>query len=346
MVQLMLGTNQNQTVKDAFIKHTPKHPLCADSFSYGVFTQEKRIALTKRNIQINSSDHKRWLALDLDYAGSALACDDHLLGLSPTCVTINPDNNHSHVLFLLKTPIFNSSSKAVKYFADIKTAYNHVLGGDVAYSGTLTKNPLSSAWRNLFSLDRDCMAFELGELAEALPDSVKTLCDAAKSKHIGLQQAKRENAVEGEWIGRNVALFDALRNWAACNVKHYRSTSQNCWLDTLSDKATEINSTFFPALPASEVKSVVKSVSRWIYPHSEIDCMAEAAFKERQSSKGKLGGVKSGKKRLEKAEDKITSAKLMHATGMSIRTIAEKLEVGKSSVARWIGGENQVSHEA
>ena len=165
----MLGTNQNQTVKDAFIKHTPKHPLCAESFSYGVFTQEKRIALTKRNIQINSSDHKRWLALDLDYAGSALACDDHLLGLSPTCVTINPDNNHSHVLFLLKTPIFNSSSKAVKYFADIKTAYNHVLGGDVAYSGTLTKNPLSSAWRKLFPLDRDCIAFELGELAEALP---------------------------------------------------------------------------------------------------------------------------------------------------------------------------------
>jgi transposase len=43
--------------------------------------------------------------------------------------------------------------------------------------------------------------------------------------------------------------------------------------------------------------------------------------------------------RLAKAEDKMTSAKLMHASGMSIRTIAEKLAVGKSSVARWIAAE-------
>jgi len=336
MVQLMLGTNQNQTIKDAFIKHTPKHPLCADSFSYGVFTQEKRIALTKRNIQINSSDYKRWLALDLDYSGSALACDDHLLGLSPTCVTINPDNNHSHVLFLLKTPIFNSSSsKTVKYFADIKTAYNHVLGGDVAYSGALTKNPLSSAWRKLFPLDRDCIAYELGELAEALPDSVKALCAAAKDNHVRLQQAKRESAIEGNCEGRNVALFDDLRHWAAYNVMHYRSTSHNCWIDALTNRAKEINSTFFPALPASEVKSVVKSVSRRIYPHSEADCRAEAAFKERQSSRG----IQSGKVRQAQNEDKMTSAKLMYASGMSIRTIAEKLAVGKSSVARWLSAE-------
>ncbi len=335
MVQPMLGTDQNQTVKDAFIKHTPKQPLCADHFSYGAFAQDKRIALTKRNIQINTTDCKRWLALDLDYAGSALACDDHLLGLSPTCVTINPDNNHSHVLFLLKTPIFSSSSKAVKYFADIKAAYNHVLSGDVAYSATLTKNPLSSAWRNLYSLDRPCMAYELGELAEALPDSVKTLCDAAKDRHVRLQQAKRENAKEGHCEGRNVALFDDLRNWAAYNVMHYRSTSQNCWLDALTDQAKEINSAFPNALPASEVKSVVKSIARRIYPHSEADCRAEAAFRERQSSRG----IQSGKVRQARNEDKMTSAKLMYASGMSIRTIAEKLAVGKSSVARWLSAE-------
>lgn len=342
----MLGTAQNKTIRQAFLFNIPKMPLCADSFQYGLQQQAKRVAITKRNIQINTKECKRWLAVDLDFAGSAYACEDHLLGLSPTIVTVNPANNHSHALFLLKTPVFSKDTKSVQYFNDIKRAYNHVLGGDSAYAGLITKNPFSKQWRNLIPIDTQCFAYDLGELAEALPASVNAICKTVREAKISRsEQAALEDA-QTQPEGRNTALFDGLREWAAYNVMHYRDTSQNCWLDALRSKANEINGTFSVCLPASEVKSVVRSVGGHIYPHSPYDAKAEAAFKVRQSSRGKSGGTQSGKVRQAQSENKRVSARLMKAKGLSNASIAKELGVSDRTIRNWFSAEIEGGNEA
>ncbi|MRX07161.1 helix-turn-helix domain-containing protein [Pseudoduganella sp. FT25W] len=92
---------------------------------------------------------------------------------------------------------------------------------------------------------------------------------------------------------------------------------------------------FAKPLGVSEIRGLARSVSRYVWRR-----FTPSGFRQVQAERGRLGGKASGAARLVANEDKRSSAVLMAARGMSVRAIAKELDVGKSTVARW------VSHEA
>ena len=49
-----------------------------------------------------------------------------------------------------------------------------------------------------------------------------------------------------------------------------------------------------------------------------------------------MGGLKSGVTRATANEDKREQAKEMRATGMTLQAIADRLEVGKGTISKWL----------
>ena len=59
-------------------------------------------------------------------------------------------------------------------------------------------------------------------------------------------------------------------------------------------------------------------------------------FSEIQAKRGRMGGLKSGVTRATANEDKREQAKEMRATGMTLQAIADRLEVGKGTISKWL----------
>jgi hypothetical protein len=149
--------------------------------------------------------------------------------------------------------------------------------------------------------------YDLGVLAEAIT--------------IEKRPKKREQQA-GQ--GRNVTLFDDLRRWAYKARRNYDDYGE--WLAACMAMSAQMNAFNHP-LPYSEVRSVAKSVARWtwqnITPHD---------FSQIQRERNK----RSIAPRLGKNEDKRASAKLMRTQGMTMREIADALDVSLRSVHRWL----------
>ena len=132
-------------------------------------------------------------------------------------------------------------------------------------------------------------------------------------------------------MGRNCTLFDSGRKWAYKQVLKYRLTGDReeffeavrCALEDMND--------FPDPLPNSEVKQIAKSISKWTWKNYTARWTDEK-FSEIQAKRGRLGGLKNGVANYEKREQ----AKEMRATGMTLQAIADKLEVGKGTISKWL----------
>jgi DNA invertase Pin-like site-specific DNA recombinase len=135
-------------------------------------------------------------------------------------------------------------------------------------------------------------------------------------------------------------MLDNLSHWAYREIRHYRSATYENWLKACIKKACELNC-FCPEqggnLSYSEILGIAKSVANFCRKHDPYHAARHTAkySSEKQAKRGRLGGIQSGIVR-QPCEDKVTSARLMHANGMSTRQIGDELGVGKSTVARWI----------
>jgi hypothetical protein len=202
------------------------------------------------------------------------------------------------------------------YLAAIERTYTRVLCADAAYSGLITKNPLSDAWLSLYSLNAPVRLYTLQQLHES----------------IGLLDPKHKKPEEALGFGRNCMLFDKLRKWGYVAIRRHRGglrrDSRVVWDAECFDKAQSINAEFLNPLSFAEVRSIAKSTAKFCWKH---DPEQEAAFQQRQSFKGKQSGIAR-----QPSEDKVTSAKLMHVAGMSTRQIGDELGVSHMTVSRWL----------
>ena len=82
-----------------------------------------------------------------------------------------------------------------------------------------------------------------------------------------------------------------------------------------------------------EVKGIAKSILLYCW---KKDAYCYQEFIDRQSRKGKLGGIKGGVVRSAKYQPLRVKAKELHLQGLSCRKIANELKVSKSVVASWI----------
>ena len=137
-------------------------------------------------------------------------------------------------------------------------------------------------------------------------------------------------------LGRNVTVFDWLRQYAYRQIRHYKGDVRNfvLWQAHLNNRALERNGDLQNPMDGREVWHIAKSVSKWTWRQFDIDA-SDARFSALQAHRGRKGGVASGLSRAAANEDKRASARLMKLNGHSYQQIADALSVSRRSVINW-----------
>jgi hypothetical protein len=145
------------------------------------------------------------MIFDIDRPNSVFAWEDANLP-APAWVATNPKNGHSHIAYGVAVPVARTDlarAAPLKFAAAIEWAYRDKLDADRGYSGLITKNPLHEHWL-VYTPTVDGGVYDLADLAEyvKLPKRIP----------------KRDQEVG---IGRNVCMFDTLRQWSYSEVRQY-----------------------------------------------------------------------------------------------------------------------------
>ena len=308
-------------------QNSPTKPYCTDDLLYGVRIFAREIALTKAYVQLNRPMSCHAMVFDIDRAGAAYAAQDAGLP-DPSAVIITPKNRHAHVWYLLDAPVATGNAarqRPLDYLAALERTMGRFLGADMAYSGLITKNPLSNAWLSLYSLDAPVRCYTMQQLHE----------------DIGVLDPKPKKTDDVSGFGRNCMLFDKLRKWGYVAIRRHRGDlrrdSHVLWNAECLDKAVSINAEFLNPLSFAEVRGIAKSTAKFCWKHDPKYAAIRDGWlaPEKQAKRGKMGGVQSGIAR-QPCEDKVTSARLMHASGMSTRQIGDELGVNQSTIVRWL----------
>jgi hypothetical protein len=204
----MLDTGQPNLDLFADASRWPKRPYCADAKDSPRRILNFERAITKPYIQLNGPLMRSCLLFDLDYAGAAIATEAAGLPWA-SWAAVNRETGSAHLAYGLSAPVLMDGlgvrDKPIRYMVAIERMISEKLKADPGFSGLITKNPVHPLWRTL----RGPQAFfELGELAEYLPGLEKFV-------------PKRHKRAEQIGVGRNVALFDALRVWADKEIRKY-----------------------------------------------------------------------------------------------------------------------------
>lgn len=302
---------------ELFEQRLPRKPYCSDSLVEGVKVRPERQARKRRFIQVNPPWLRSWLIFDVDRETGALAWEDAGLP-EPYWSSQNPANGHAHLAFGLEAPVLlgkHDRAEPMRYLAAVETAMRAAMGADPGYSGLITKNPLHSHWRTLWSYRAG--VYDLDYLTE----------------HLDLPKfVNRKRDPEEVGLGRNVTVFDWLRYYAYRSVKGWkRAGGQGVyvrWQAHLYDLALQRNGEFPQPMDHKECYHIAKSVAHWVWTVFDPDASDER-FSRLQSYRGKQGGRPA-------MADAQASAQLLRAQGMSNRAIARELGVDEKSVRLWV----------
>ena len=130
--------------------------------------RSKDIALSNPYIQANPLNSYEWIIIDIDT--NIDYWED--LPVKPNIIVMNKDNNKGHLYFKIKAVHNNldSSYKAIEYYNVVRYGLNTLLGGDIGFNQTLSKNPLAvDCWRVINIHDKEYELSELAEYCELVP---------------------------------------------------------------------------------------------------------------------------------------------------------------------------------
>ena len=298
------------------VSRWPRKPYCSDDKT-AKFIRSLSHAIKHPYIQANPPHLRVWSIYDVDRKGGALAWEDR--GLPPPAwASVNRENGHAHLVWGLSVPVLVDSpdmrQRPLRYLCALESAFRARLDADSGYSGLMTKNPQHPLWRTLRG---PRSMYELGELAEwvDLP------------KHV----PKRNPEEIG--LGRNVTVFEWLRQYAYRSIRKYKVDVRNyvLWQSHLNNRALERNGDLLAPMDGREVWHIAKSVSRWTWQKFDL-AASDAKFSARQATRGQA----SGRARLAASENKRASARIMRAEGMTQVAIAAALGVTERSVRSWL----------
>ena len=310
----------NSNFRSNFYRNLPHKPYCADELAAGLIIRQKKTAIKMPYIQHNPPCFISSLVFDVDTSDAYFSWFDANLP-TPSWIAKNRLNGHAHIGYILATPVcttHNAKQKIIEYTAKIQQAYSIALGADHGYSGLITKNPCHETWETY--------------IFDVQPYSLNYLADFVELKEL------KTDLKQVSGLGRNCAMFDTVRYWAYEAIRAHLSTGFDKWHSEVLQQAKNANDAFIQPLPYSEVKATAKSVARWVWRnHSE----AHTKFIERQSVKGRKGGLKSdsshgGKARSQQYSDMRNEALKMHISGMKQKDIALKLNVSDRTIRTWI----------
>ena len=318
---MKLAMQPSKIVLDHFINTIPKKPYASDDLMYGVKIYSKDAALRKVYLQPNHPYYLHNIVFDLDYSASLVEILYSKTGIPlPNLIVENKENGRSHAIYYLKTPVFKTDAsrhKPIIYLNAIQRTLQHVLDADVNYTGLICKNPLNDRWRTNTLRHTP---YSLDELANKLEIDWKQI-----SKPI------KQNEAVG--LGRNCYLFHTARLWAYVAIRKHRGATYSIWLQSVLDHCLKLNESITDPLGYNEVRGIAKSISRYCWKR---DPHCYAMFIERQTLKGRKGGLKGGALRSAQYETKRKQAQELKAQGMNNTQIAKQLGVHRNSVNTWV----------
>lgn len=246
----------------------PSRPLCSDDLSHGLWRSSLEDALKQPYIQANPQRRIWTLLFDVDRNFASLAWEDANLP-PPTWSAMNPENGHAHLAYTLKVPVAKSDAaklKPLRLLARVQHAMTTALDADRGFIGLITKTPTHKRWRTTVWRPEP---YGLDELRNWLPDD--------------LQLPKRIKKTEAMGYGRNVSLFESLRQWAYRNRRHFKR--YDAWLSACLGHAEQIN-TFNTPLGFNEIKATAKSVAKWTWQNFDV-AASDARFSALQAYRNK-----------------------------------------------------------
>jgi len=293
------------------VSNAPHRPYCAN-VKNAARVRPLNDALKEPYLQLNSPTHQSMLVVDIDRNQAATVWMDANLP-PPTYVATNIENGHAQIGYALASPVCKTEAARLaplRFLAAVEYAYTLKAGGDFAFCGPLAKNPLHSHWR--VWEPANAPTYELNYLAEyvELP------------KQLPSRQAG---------IGRNCDMFENLRRWAYTSVKAFwRPRGEAQWIEAVLRQAEMFN-TFETPLGFSELSSIARSVSRFVWRN-----FSPYEFRQIQSKRGQRGGIASGVVRRAASAEQRALANELFEEGLSKRAIATQLNVGRATIGRWL----------
>lgn len=269
--------------------------------------RSKDIALENPYIQVNPLNSYEWIVIDCDY--NVPYYKD--LPVQPNYIVRNKGNGKAHLYFKISSVHNNgfSSYKAIEYYHAVRYALTLLLNGDIAFTQTLSKNPLATDyWRveHLHSKE-----YELSELAD--------YCELVPRYRLKEIKEAKERA---EIVGRNQTVFDCTR------VEVYPLEEPT--LEQIRAIAEKFNQSLDNPLPTQEIKHIAKSI--WKYVSKPKTQEQKEKFREKQSQRGK----KSGEVRKEKAQKRKDQAFILFANKkLKLQEIADRLELSLVQTKRY-----------
>lgn len=225
-------------------KWLPTRPYASDNLQRGVYKESKEKALKMKWVQAQPNNYKNLMVFDIDQDEAAwkikTACYDDNTIPEPNYITTNPATGHAHIGYFLDAPV--GTPKGLSYYNHIYKALQAPTGGDKAYGGHLTRNPLLQG-------------------TEWLTERLYTLkeLEAYTSKTVNLPTPNKGITVNG----RNDELFQSLRTYAYSAYRRLQY-APDALLTDLNAKAIELNLSHFTSpLTASESLHIAKSVHKW-----------------------------------------------------------------------------------
>ena len=294
----------------------PRKPYVTDNPEFGVTVRRVESALDWPYIQPNPPALRYRLVFDLDRPASVFAAED--ANVAPfNWVAENPANGHAQGAYEIEVPIVMTDAgrqQPVRFAAAVEHAYMLALKADIGYAGTICKNPLHERWRTLIHRQKP---YDLQEMAD----------------YVDLPKKITKRQLIESPMGRNVTVFDRLREWAYRNIRHYRDGSREDWMRAVQLQGSAFND-FLTRLPHNEVSHIAKSVGKWVWRNFNPAAIAEsdAKFSALQAHRGAIGGRQSGETRREKSDARMFEAVAMDSRGMTKKAIALALGVSDRTV--------------
>ena len=190
-------------------------PYVSDDLKSGCWREPRAKAIARRYVQVNSPGLVWCVVVDVDHDDADWSADRADLP-EPSWTAVNPFNGHAHIAYVLEVPVARSDAARthpLRFLAHVEAGLIDALGGDLAYAGLLTKNPVHQSWVTRWCSEDG--VYTLGELATALGDRLPKQLPRKIERSHGL--------------GRNCTLFSELRVWAYTAIRRHREDGRDAW---------------------------------------------------------------------------------------------------------------------
>lgn len=259
-------------IKAEFYEAIPAKPYCTDSFEKnGVRYMDKAKAVQRKYIQLNHPARKAFLPFDLDRPDSITAAEDANVK-PPNCNAVNPSNGHGLIVYKLKDPVHTNRvarMKPIHKLAMVERGLTRRLEADRGYRGNIGKNMFHEDWRTVWFSTK---SYTLDELMEDLSEEDMRPYDKIEMEH---------------GVGRNVTLFDKGRKYAYRLRSKFGDHEFGKFHTVLAIELDYLNDQFPDPMSRSEVKTIIKSIAKWVWKH-----LSKAAFSKIQSLRGRRSAAK------------------------------------------------------